>query len=311
MAAVFGALWLGPPSAGATPCPNEALRAGPSAALPDCRAYELVSPPDSNGRLLEPLSGFSFEAAWELFPTELASPSRDSIVYATFESPLLSPPGPNGNIDLYEALRGPSGWTTARRLTPSGDQAVNPNVGGVSSDHSYNFFHVAPIGGLGPPRIGGSLAGEFGAAYLSKPDGTLEAVGKGSEGEEPLAQGRYISPGGKHVIFSTGKQDVQSIWCQSNAAKCKVLKLEPNAPESGTGAVYDREADGLAHVVSLLPPNTTPASGQQAVYQGASKSGTSIAFKIEGNLYVRVNSGEPGEETEEAAPAAAEPVYAG
>ncbi|MGN6588415.1 MAG: hypothetical protein ACTHKT_13255, partial [Solirubrobacterales bacterium] len=298
-----------PTSARAAPCSDEAFRTGPSASLPDCRAYELVSPPGSNGRLLEPISGFSFEAAWELFPTELASPSRDSIVYATFESPLLSPSGPNGNIDLYEALRGPSGWTTARRLTPSGDQGVNPNVGGVSSDHSYSFFHVAPIGGLGPPRIGGSLAGEFGAAYLSKPDGTVEAVAIGAEGEEPLAQGRYISEGGKHVIFSTGKQDVQSIWCQSaivGGHECKALKLEPNAPETGTGAVYDREAGGTAHVVSLLPPNITPTAGQQALYQGASKDGTSIAFKIEGNLYLRVNSGgETGEEeTEEAAPAA-------
>src|ERR1700684_1271455 len=38
----------GPAALGAE-CPNEQFRTGPSAHLPDCRAYELVSPPRENG----------------------------------------------------------------------------------------------------------------------------------------------------------------------------------------------------------------------------------------------------------------------
>ncbi|HWN72955.1 MAG TPA: hypothetical protein VNN15_04005, partial [Solirubrobacterales bacterium] len=144
------------PSADAAGCPNEAFRTGPSAALPDCRAYELVTPPDSNGRYLESLQKFGFEAMLDFFPTELTSPSGESVVYETFQSPLLAPPGGNGNADLYEAVRGSSGWTTARRLSPSGEQAVLPILGGVSSDHAYTFTHVSPVPGFGPPRVGGS-----------------------------------------------------------------------------------------------------------------------------------------------------------
>jgi hypothetical protein len=36
-------------TADAAACSNEGFRAGPSAQLPDCRAYEMVSPPDMNG----------------------------------------------------------------------------------------------------------------------------------------------------------------------------------------------------------------------------------------------------------------------
>jgi len=306
----LGAIFFAPAApALAGDCANEAFRTGPAANLPDCRAYELVSSPEANGRLLWGLAGFGEETLFNLFPTELASPSRDSIAYVAYDGPLLNPAEPNGNYDLYEAIRTSAGWRTERRISPSGERAVFPRLGGVSSDHLYSFTWVDVIDGGSRPA--GTLSGAFGTNYLDNPDGSFEPVGKGSLGEEPLTQGRYISSGGKHVIFSTGREEGQSIWCKTKQTKCQVLALEPNAAPTGTGTVYDREADGPTHVVSLLPGDVPQSAGQGAFYQGASKDGSAIAFKIEGNLYVRIHSGEAGAETELAAPASDNPVYAG
>lgn len=282
-------------------CPNEGLRTGLSALLPDCRAYELVTPPDTNGRVVNALNMFALGSPHNMFPTELASPSGDSFAYLTYSSPLLTPGGPTGVFDVYEAQRANGGWSTTRRLTPSGAQAVFPQVGGAANDHRYAFTFAA----ASSERPTGSLAGTLGGTYLSSPDGSFELAGIGSLGTEPLAQGRFISAGGQHVIFTTGKLLEQSKWCFELKAVCEINKLEPDAPPTGTGAIYDRSADGPTHVISLLPNEMTPAAGEEAFYKGASKDGTSVAFTINGTLYVRVGN------TQTREVATGEPTYAG
>ena len=293
-------LWSSPGAAAATECPNEALRTGPSAELPDCRAYELVTPPGTNGRMLEGFSTFGFSPFTDMFPTELASATENDFLYMTVNGPLPSPGEGSGTFDIYQALRSESGWETVRRVSPSGDQAILPYFGGFSLDHRYTFTTVYPLLGGHPA---GSLAADGTSDYLNSPDGSFELTGIGSLGTERLAQGRYVSEDGEHVIFVTGK--VQSVWCTYSGEPCKVLKLEPNAPPTGTGAIYDRSADGPTQVVSLLPGDGAPVVGEEALYQGASKDGTMVAFEIEGILYVRVDN----EETLEVAPG--DPTYAG
>jgi hypothetical protein len=258
----------------AATCPNEALRTGLSASLPDCRAYELVSPPGTNGRLLTGQTTVQF--SYDQFPIQLFSPFGDSFLYMTFGTPIREVEEPTGSYDLYAAERSPSGWQTVRRLTPSGQQAVLPNIGGISADHSYMFVYVSPLASTS----GGSLGDEGATEYLGSSDGSFEPVGMGSLGVERLAQGRYISPKGEHVIFATGGD-----WCGS----CSVLQLEPEAPPTGTPAIYEREADGPTRVVSLLPGDVTPAAGEAARYQGSSADGSVVAFSVSGALYVRVN----------------------
>jgi hypothetical protein len=269
-------------SRAAVSCPNEAVRVGPSASLPDCRAYELVTPSDVNGRVLVPIT---IEAERDGFPTDLQAAGGNNFIYLTYNRPLLAPGGAGGIFDVYEAARRADGWETLRRRSPDGylQETSWAFPGGMDESHGFAFsrFRGAP---------GGTLL---------FPDNSLQPIAIGSLGTEPLAQGRYISPGGEHIIFSTGSIDSGgSIFCRGG---CVIAQLEPNAPPAGTGAIYDRTPTGPTKVVSLLPSNLPPAAGQDARYQGASHDGSVVAFKIEGTLYVRIDNTETKEVTSGAA----------
>jgi hypothetical protein len=242
----------------------------PVQGLPDGRAYELVSPPDTNGRTP---TGAVFGVIEQGFPTPLASPDGNSAVFGTEGGSLPGLEG-NGFYDTYRSVRGESGWTTG--LTGlTGAQAQKAYPGGVSSDHGYAFWLVE--GDKGSLALANDAFGS--SYYLRGPGGTIEPLGLGSLGVDLRAQGRWIGPGGEHVIFVTGSGN--------NVA---AIPLEPNAPAGGIDAVYDRTPGGPTHVVSLLPGDVTPAV--DAAYLGSSTGGSVVAFEADGTTYARLHNAE-------------------
>jgi hypothetical protein len=272
-----------PSRSGAAVCPNETLRTGISAGLSDCRAYELVTQPDTNGRMTHAIETFTFGQPNDLFPTELMSPSVDSVIYMVYNGPLDEPEGESGVFDVYQAERSMEGWRTTRHLSSPPLVSNWGLPGGVASDHTYSFSSQAE------------------SDFLINPDGSFEPTGLGTLGSEPFVQGRFISEGGEHIIFTSGHGLSQSVWCFNQGPACQVMALEPNAPPTGTGAVYDRTPDGATNVVSLLPGDLPPGGGEEAFYLGASRDGSVVAFKISGTLYLRVDNAETLKVTEEEA----------
>ena len=97
------------PTAPDLECDNEALRVGPSAGLPDCRAYELVTPAQTNGRI--PTMSELGRNGGNGFDTDLASTDGGSLSFGTDGGSLPGSEG-NGFHDTYVATRGQGGWQT-------------------------------------------------------------------------------------------------------------------------------------------------------------------------------------------------------
>jgi hypothetical protein len=245
LSVVLVVVWLvvfgyGSSSAWADGCANAALRAeNNSGALPDCRAYEMVSPPYKEGFTVAQKS-FSDDGAVDFISTAVINGGGIGTVsnqYVATRSvsgwTTVGPAPPTGlyftvgnfgadamSADLHQAL-----WKSQRFVAPVDDVQYLYRVG---LDGSLTRVGPAPssYGGVGPVVVGASA--DLGhIVFTDDPGGTplRELVGTGNtapgrvvsvdnDGECVATQEVGMSVDGRVIVFNSGCHGVSGLWAR-------------------------------------------------------------------------------------------------
>jgi hypothetical protein len=264
-------------------CSNAAIRGQQgSDFLPDCRAYEMVSPlgkgsRDINRNFINP------------FTTSRASDAGDRVAYMSLGS--FAGIASGAAYNQYLSVRGDGGWSTrgvSPPLAPYPESGLAPVVSYFSSDLRYAA--VATNEKLTPDAAN---LGEEEGLYRSDLSGDGASYELLSKPFEPLAPSPFLDR--YKFDFAAATPDTSRIVF--SAERRLTADAPPGDPSVG---VYEWSvADGL-RLVSVLPDGD-PAENQETgpgsrrpqnrtVFSGEniiSEDGRSVFFSVEGALYIR------------------------
>lgn len=243
---------------GAASCPNQAFRVGPSAALPDCRAYEMVSPVDKDN------NDVIIQANLNNFPARLDQSAVAGDAF-TFSAKNAFPGALAGTYsNQYFSRRTSSGWSTEGISPPqTGFEVLNASFNSGVDSPFKAFSPDLGTSWIAPsfePNLDPSVPGGFVNIFRHEA-GSYEAQIRslppypGFElSHYPELQG--VSADGLHAVFRTAEN------------------LTPEAPDLGetnTQQLYEAHREGggpsQLRLVSILPngsPATTGASAGTA-----------------------------------------------
>jgi hypothetical protein len=249
---------LAAPALGA--CPNEASRVGASAALPDCRAYELTTPGLNGGAPPD----------WPAISVEGVRADGGALAFLAASAPLDAEGSPSTATTVL-AARGPGGWSTRSLSAPTplasgtyfGDVA---STVGLSADLTQSvLWSNQPLAGPSSPA-GANL-------YLRRANGTFAALTEvGALGLDPAAALAGASRDFTRLFLATTvKQNDEDPLLNGNTYEYSAgqLRLVPILPP----------------VVPAGPEEPVPAGGflPQGALSSVSEDGTQVLFKA--NLF--------------------------
>ena len=249
-------------------CPNASSRVGLSAALPDCRAYELVTPG----------LGSAAPPEWPDAGVRGITADGSAIAFLAASVPDDAEGGAGAPTTIL-ARRGAGGWLTRGLSAPApfpsgtffGDAATTL---GLSEDLTQSVLYTdQPLAGSGSPTGAN--------AYLHRADGSFVALTEvGAAGFDPSA------------TLSGASRDFSRLFLTTTVKQPSVGLEDPLL----NGNLYEYSA-GQLRLVPILPGSPeepVPAGGflPQGALPPVSEDGTQVLFKANlfPGLYLRSNA---------------------
>lgn len=248
LALVLGGLTGGTSAGAVGACPNAQYRFGASERLPDCRAYEQVSPVEKNG-----LDAVTLEPQQPVQSSACEPDQACTLAYMNVGAAFAGASG-NDIDDAYLAFRDASGWQTTP-LTPPTIGAPPSSISHItyafSSDLSQAIMRV-PLQQL----TEGAPAGVYNL-YVRQPNGAYTLITANAPLEPPEE--------GCGVCF---KLEDLPVFAGASAGFGHVIfedngRLVPDAP-GGRGhhveSLYE-SSGGTVHLVGVFPDGSIPSAG--------------------------------------------------
>ncbi len=296
-------------------CPNAAFRGGPSALLPECRAYELVTPPYKEGYKVFPRAvstdgeGLLGESLGNFAGT--GNGQFNALKDANLSSAQGSP---------YVFMRGASGWTTDAIQLPASASPL-ADLAATSSDFSESLWFAAtpsqwaaapepslPMGSFVLRQKNGSLV-EVGPLF--PPSVAPASLGQaGSDWEYVAASSEDLShvlftsltfhwpgdatPGGEPSLYEyagTGNAAPRLVGVSGGASSTSLIGR--CATLAGAGKLVARSLVVEGAAMTLESQHVISASGA-TVFFTAEACGSSPPVD---ELFARVDNGQPDAHT--------------
>ncbi len=268
-------------------CPNEQFRTGFSAALPDCRAFELVTPANTDSGAPD----VKEESHTLGFEENQASREGDRMSYFS----LYSFAGSQTDGTSYLATRGASGWSSENEIPPqsgyysfecpwrgtempaySADLSAGVLVDGVdqTKGETPKFNGEGGCGEDSPELVSGEPHGAANMFLRDNTNRSYQLVDLTPPGVTPAA-----------AQYDGGSADLSHVVFDEHA------QLTANAP-AGVDDLYEWSG-GVVHLVTVLPDGASAlgslASLRPSHAHAVSVDGSHIFFTSGGNLYVRLD----------------------